>query len=1394
MPKWNVDLEDGRTVALESDQEPTHDEIYSALDSYKPETQPETIDVSGEGRQQIKQRLSEEMGNLRKAGKVSDFLTSLTSGAEASLPTGYNLANAPGNLINSAAGRPVIAPYRGLDFSGLSDALLQPVEQAAGIPGGLTGENSPVHGIGQAADELASGLTHPDVALTLPAYASGIPEALAIPAMAARGAMAGDVLYHLPEAHANTSQVFSNPNSTTSEKAKAAAGQVATDLIAAGMTGAIKGGHAGPIETTPETIGGQNAILKESPRAVRNLREEPVQSNVEVPGEGNGAPLNERGSQEVGAKVQEAQQVVPGSESVTPSLNRFKEDFTNPEKKINNTDTQKAGMEAKTISDLQPVMDLLKKNRADIAEFKRKQKAGEPVSPDEQARVMSLMFRGQLPREVIEMATGVGGWDPKTGIPVAPEFRGVDRPLDWRKNPEVESWLRENAKDLWPDKPFEEIAGPDANKESFEDFKKNEDARKAAIAAGHVIINETPTTETATTPPPEAPATDYGSRYVQDNGEPAARKRLAQIEVEHDAAVANGDTGRASELGDRAGSLRQALGEPAREVGTEAQPVEANVGAAGFGETEPKGTALKNTVGELERVSHGLPESYPTQRRNMAASWVEAGDILAKDPQAGKKLADELKHNPERGMTDVDSALLLRHKVELENAKNQAAEDTITARTPEAKGEAQARHDDLSLQLLDLLDAAKFRGSQWGREGRWRQALAFEDYSLESMVSNRQAVLGRKLNPDEHAEVTRLQKKITETQKAFDDYVAKTEAAKREGALNDAVGEIKKKARKSANPKDIEDQITNTKSAIGERLAAEEKGDASSLIQKLARLFVEQGVKDRDVLIDKVHDVIKDFDPEFSRRQTMDAISGYGDFKQLSKDEISLKLRDLKGQMQQVAKLEDMQAGRPPLKTGLERRIPSAEESRLIEKVNQAKNEFQIPVDDPNTQLKSSLDMLKDRLKRETEKYQDKLKRGEFEKKPKRLLERDKEANRLHFQWTKAKTEWHEAMMKDRLAKRHPILKAIGYAGEVLNTSRAILTSMDLSAVLRQGGVITLAHPIRAAKAFPAMFKALRSKEGQHAVNEEILSRKNYPLYQSSKLYLSNHGQKLSQMEEAYMTRWAEHIPLVAASERAYVTFLNRLRADSFDAMAKSLGRREELTPVEAKAIANFINVATGRGNLGMKENALVGLNTIFFAPRYTASRFQLLAGQPLYRGSARTRLAIAKEYAKFMIGAGMVYALAKQDGAEVETDPRSADFGKLKYGNTRIDPMSGLVQSTVLTSRLASGETKNTKGKIVPIRGDKVPYAGTDSAEVMGRFLRTKLSPSFGTGVDILAGKNFIGQPVTPGSVAQNLLVPLSMQDIYQAMEEQGVPRGSAMSLLSILGMGLQTRTEQAK
>lgn len=695
-------------------------------------------------------------------------------------------------------------------------------------------------------------------------------------------------------------------------------------------------------------------------------------------------------------------------------------------------------------------------------------------------------------------------------------------------------------------------------------------------------------------------------------------------------------------------------------------------------------------------------------------------------------------------------------------------------------------------------------------------------------------------------------------------------------AIKEKIGATKYEAHQDIWEEAWRVAVVENKPVVGRRNLKKSAG-LSRFAHELAKHFVETGVKNRDALIDAVHGELSAVLPGITRRQTMDAISGYGQYKLLSKEEVSAELRDLKGQMQQVGKLEDMAAGIAPRSTGIERRTPSDEERRLIAQVNEAKKKGGYKVTDPEKQLKTSLAAIETRLKnqiadleaqivkrerfvktktvpptndkiealrakadalreqldaiapkpeltdaqrlahykdvltrREAE-LQDRLSHGDIEPKKRRDLTLDKEAEEKRFAVEKLKHEILKRREDARLARRSKKQKIWEGAKESLNTSRAILTSFDFSAVGRQGGILVAAHPRMARDAMADMFASLK-ESGFSRVTNELANRPNAGLYRRAKLALTDPNGKLSAQEEAYMSRWAKNLPGVKHSEQAYVAFLNRIRADVFDSLIATLGRGGTVTDAEAKIIANYVNVATGRGDLGKAAAGANALATVFFSPRYVLSRFQYLTGQPLRKGtisgegSARVRVLLAKEYARSLTGLGVFYAtmgaaltaLIGPPGDDkkwnIELDPRSSDFGKIRIGQTRIDPMAGLQQATVLLSRIVSGKTKTLKGKTVPIRGEKVPFGTGDTSDVIARFLRTKLSPAIGSVIDIASGKDVVGQSVTPQGEAIEAVTPLSFREIYETMKEQGVPAGTALGILNLFGVAISTYEDRKK
>jgi hypothetical protein len=240
--------------------------------------------------------------------------------------------------------------------------------------------------------------------------------------------------------------------------------------------------------------------------------------------------------------------------------------------------------------------------------------------------------------------------------------------------------------------------------------------------------------------------------------------------------------------------------------------------------------------------------------------------------------------------------------------------------------------------------------------------------------------------------------------------------------------------------------------------------------------------------------------------------------------------------------------------------------------------------------------------------------------------------------------------------------------------------------------------------------------------------------------------------------------------------FFNELRTGSFDALLASAGT--ELTPEQLKAVGHFVNASTGYGSLGRLEAVSPVLNEVLYSPRNLAANIQYGIAQPLWNKNARgVRMMIAKQYGKQMIGLAVAYALAKLAGADISMDVRSADFGKWKFGNTRLDPLMGLSQTVVAAGRAITGQVKSADGTIRPAKG-------TDSLK---RFMQNKLSPNYSLIADLMDRQTSVGEALTFRNEIEKA-GPITYMDIANAMQEQGVPAGSAMGIAAFFGLGLQT------
>lgn len=434
----------------------------------------------------------------------------------------------------------------------------------------------------------------------------------------------------------------------------------------------------------------------------------------------------------------------------------------------------------------------------------------------------------------------------------------------------------------------------------------------------------------------------------------------------------------------------------------EVQPVTPEEGPQTDG--GPEVTSIKNAVVDREREDRGLPSAMQPARKEFGDTWDQALNRIDQDPKWTENLVDELK-NKARPLTDEENAGLLHRQITLQNDYAEANAALIKS-TEEGDldhyEEQRAKVAQLSDDLLDLYNAGKAAGTENARGLVTRKMLANEDYSLTNMLVQKRASLGgRELNTEEHAEITRLHKKIFDLQQKLLAKADKVDAerSEKEGqAAVKVIGERVKRTPGERTPGERNLDAERQSITAGARKAFEKSKDTHDLqkyAQKLAENYIRRGITKLQTVSRAVHEVMKTIVPEITERQVRDMISGYGDFKELNKDEVKVQLRDLKGKLQQAGKLDDMlQEFRAPAKTGLERRTPGDHERRLVKLVNEAKKDGNLQVTDPARQLKTALDGIKTRLKNQIKDLSFRIETG-AKKAVKGAIEPDAEIEKL---------------------------------------------------------------------------------------------------------------------------------------------------------------------------------------------------------------------------------------------------------------------------------------------------------------------------------------------------------------------------------------------------------------
>ncbi len=359
---------------------------------------------------------------------------------------------------------------------------------------------------------------------------------------------------------------------------------------------------------------------------------------------------------------------------------------------------------------------------------------------------------------------------------------------------------------------------------------------------------------------------------------------------------------------------------------------------------------------------------------------------------------------------------------------------------------------------------------------------------------------------------------------------------------------------------------------------------------------------------------------------------------------------------------------------------------------------------------------------------------------------------------------------------------------DILGLPKTILSSIDHSFPGRQGWVINSSNPEIAVKNIKDATGAFWSEKYAAKLKESVLGDPEFKIASEAGIDFTDTGLARVAREESFPSRFAEKIPGIKQSSRSYTWAANAQRLSAWKKYKSWLGN--DATTKDMESLAEIINLATGRGDLGRLNAVAAELNTILFSPKLTWARIQLpLKSIPMTRNPRMRAIYwrnVGTSIGVSLTTIGLFKAIseipAMKDKVFVESDMRSSDFGKVIVGDTHLDVTGGNAQLIYLIARVIT----NTR-----VSGGGVEYETTGLEEAM-RYLRYKSAPVMGFVYDILTRKSVSGKKFgsrdywsekVPGST-----VPMGLQDAIDAFFSYGMG-GALMTLpLVVYGIGAST------
>lgn len=410
----------------------------------------------------------------------------------------------------------------------------------------------------------------------------------------------------------------------------------------------------------------------------------------------------------------------------------------------------------------------------------------------------------------------------------------------------------------------------------------------------------------------------------------------------------------------------------------------------------------------------------------------------------------------------------------------------------------------------------------------------------------------------------------------------------------------------------------------------------------------------------------------------------------------------------------------------------------------------------------------------------------------------------------------------------------------IFGLPRALMATGEFSAIGMQGYSQIPEVLLRNVKQFGSgvklkdtqigkIFKSMFSREQYDRLIADYATRETAQIRKKSKLLQTDVAGEITKREEDFTTRvfdWLEEVPGLSlvgkignSFSRFHSAFLTSVRVEAFDDTYKLINiGKDELSDKNAKYLASSINDLTGGAYLGRTYESS-GIAKAFFSLKKTIGDIKTFTVRPVTEvhklaKNTETLKAVLKNVApnstlakmpvdevekriatislirlmtaySMMAGSYGIFKMLSHGNKDVtvEDDPRSADFGDIKIGDTRVGYMGGKDWALTLAGKLWSGEAKS--GDVIYEMG--TGYGERSRLDEIIKVGRGKLSPNLGLVTDMIDGKNVIGEEFGGGAFTIETMKGVidgdknSISRFADGLKREGLNKLSPMSWNSV-------------